>query len=763
MGPDGGLRWLRKWEGLDQYQAMAVSATQAGGFVLGGATRSLGGAVDRVWATRVDRWGEVACFEGSVCGDVTPKQCDDGNLCTLDDCNPLGDADNPCIHPPANPCDDGDACTDDSCTMAEGACVFVMNLATCPAVCDDGDDCPAGGDCSVAHCAGGGCETPPKAWDTIGQSPTYSEARDVAVTTDGRLVAVGWVNNTSADGTPKQLYARGFDMSGKATWSMELGGEAGDKLLAVTPVEAGGVVGAGQVEADGAIIRLHATGAVAWTTVLGGSGADIFNGLTATSDNGFVAVGTRPTGAYDAWMVKVDAAGQVLWEGADLGLATTQDALADVIELDDTQLLAAGHRQPGPGLPLDVLLVKYSPLGQKPIQWTFGDAAGDDAANALIALKAGGVVIGGVTASTPTGDQDALVIRVAPDFSESWSVHLGAAGPDTVHDVAETEDGGVLAVGTTDKDTAWAWRLDGDGNLLWQRDLAGPGLHRAEAIVPAPGGGYLVAITSFLSPAQLRVQRLDEWGVSTCDGISKCLELKQSQCDGGTGCTLADCDAFTGCTYEPKCQGLSVSDPAASCLAIQQKSPAAPSGPYWLAAEGVPAYQAYCDMDTDGGGWTLILNVLEDMAGIAEADVFGTGHEIAESFIFGPQHAKPLGDAATEIRFHCKYNADQLHLKNSGPEFLKRGWDTGDRCDDGYHWDPEVNGFVGLDGNTVAVPPPKNTSTVSCTKAEQPLIWLTMGLAGEFWQIHDSAYPQYWTRLCINAQQDAEFHRIWYR
>ena len=113
-----------------------------------------------------------ACVDG-VCQPGPTQQCNDGNPCTDDFCDPvLG-----CVHNPNGAiCDDGNfctqgdvcslgackaggaiecgddnICTDDSCDPAVG-CVHSLNEAPC----NDGDLCSVDDHCQLGACAGGG-------------------------------------------------------------------------------------------------------------------------------------------------------------------------------------------------------------------------------------------------------------------------------------------------------------------------------------------------------------------------------------------------------------------------------------------------------------------------------------------------------------------------------------------------------------------------------------------------------------------------------
>jgi len=118
-------------------------------------------------------------------------------------------------------------------------------------------------------------------------------------------------------------------------WKKYYGGSAHDIPESIQQTTDGGYIVAGwSLSNDGDIsgnhggrdvlvFKLNAKGEIVWQKSLGGSGEDIANYVRQTKDGGYIVAGTSSSndgdltqnrGEYDAWVIKLDSGGEILWQ-----------------------------------------------------------------------------------------------------------------------------------------------------------------------------------------------------------------------------------------------------------------------------------------------------------------------------------------------------------------------------------------------------------------------------------------------------------------
>ena len=97
-------------------------------------------------------------------------------------------------------------------------------------------------------------------------------------------------------------------------------------------------------------MKLDAGGNVAWERTYGGAAQDEANSVQPTRDGGYIVAGyTKSLGAggRDAWVLKLDASGNIMWQktygGADDDNARQCDRLQMVGILSPATCLPRGH------------------------------------------------------------------------------------------------------------------------------------------------------------------------------------------------------------------------------------------------------------------------------------------------------------------------------------------------------------------------------------------------------------------------------------
>jgi len=128
---------------------------------------------------------------------------------------------------------------------------------------------------------------------------------------------------------------------------------------------------------------------------------------------------------------------------------------------------------------------------------------GHDWGEAVEQTEDGGFIIAGVTdriSSSVAGSGDLYLIKTDKNGSKIWDINLGESGSDCGRSVQQTSDGGYIVTGLLDDKYLWLIKFDGNGSKLWETTFAGAGRAEGYCIQPITEGGYIVTgLTASLS------------------------------------------------------------------------------------------------------------------------------------------------------------------------------------------------------------------------------------------------------------------------
>jgi hypothetical protein len=161
-------------------------------------------------------------------------------------------------------------------------------------------------------------------------------ARDITLTSDGGFIVAGGASSSDGDLNGNHGYGSDYWIvkckhSGEIEWQKNYGGSFEDDAFSIQQVSDGGYIITGDAESfngdvlnhhgtdgnpDAWILKLNNAGTILWQKSMGGTGADYGNVIRAVPDHGYVMASssystdgdvTGNHGDYDYWITKLSA------------------------------------------------------------------------------------------------------------------------------------------------------------------------------------------------------------------------------------------------------------------------------------------------------------------------------------------------------------------------------------------------------------------------------------------------------------------------
>ena len=312
------------------------------------------------------------------------------------------------------------------------------------------------------------------------------------------------------------------DGNGNMEWNQTYGGTMDDGARCLIQTSDGGYTTAGYTESLGAggrdcwLIKTDGAGNMEWNQTYGGTMDDWTYFSIKTSDGGYALAGTTYSfgaGDCDCWLIKTGGDGNMEWNKTYGG--TGWDRASCVVETSDGGYALSSYTESFGAGESDCWLIKTDGAGNMEWNKTYGGTM-DDGAISMVKTSDGGYALTGDTDSFGAGGRDCWLVKTDGSGNMEWNKTYGGTGWDYPNSLVQTFDGGYAIAGMTESfatrvSDCWLVKIDGSGNLEWNKTYGGTEGENAWCVQQTSDGGYAIAAETWSFGLQDGVGDCDFW------------------------------------------------------------------------------------------------------------------------------------------------------------------------------------------------------------------------------------------------------------
>jgi hypothetical protein len=233
-------------------------------------------------------------------------------------------------------------------------------------------------------------------------------AESVQQTSDGGYIVAGGTSSFGAGG----VFLIKTDANGNVIWAKTYGGAGASSVQQTSD---GGYILAGETGSwpnyDIFLIKTDANGNIIWAKTYGGTDRDWAYSVQQTSDSGYIVAGTTLSfgaGWHDFLLIKTDANGNLQWAKTYGG--TYYEFASSVQQTSDGGYIVAGWTNTFGAGGSDAFLIKTDANGNVIWAKTYG-GTNSEGASSVRQTSDGGYIVAGDTRSFGAGGSDIFLIK----------------------------------------------------------------------------------------------------------------------------------------------------------------------------------------------------------------------------------------------------------------------------------------------------------------------------------------------------------------